>query len=354
MGANLLVVTSTLLLPLLQQDTTTTDQPSGGLAYERLSDLLQYNRVQGLSFGLGYGAALPVSRSAVAYATVRYGLSDERITWRLTAMHQSLASRLVLSGYYDVIDLDPFSTGRTIANTVNAIFAGHDNGDYALARGGSATWEGPVGKRLELVLGTRIEHHDALGRIARSAVNDWLGGTGLFPPNPPVREGTLGIGWARLRGIGRISWKMTLEAWGGAGQTRTRLFGDARQDFGESPGITLRLKAGAGSEPALPQTLFRLGGLNTVRGFEYAASTAPALWAAQLDITPFRGQIRPVLFVDAGQASRVATLFSTTALVGGGAGLSLLNGLIRLDFSRPISPGGNRKLRFDLVIEGAR
>ena len=59
MGANLIVLASTLLLQSSQHDTATiTDQPSHGLAYERLSDLLQYNRVQGLSFGLGYQVRL--------------------------------------------------------------------------------------------------------------------------------------------------------------------------------------------------------------------------------------------------------------------------------------------------------
>jgi hypothetical protein len=46
MGANLLVLASTLLLQPLQQDTSNnTEQPSNGIAYERLSDPLQYNRV---------------------------------------------------------------------------------------------------------------------------------------------------------------------------------------------------------------------------------------------------------------------------------------------------------------------
>lgn len=353
MGANLLVIASTLLLPPLQQDTTdNTEQPSHGFAYERPSDVLQYNRVQGLALGLGYRAPLPMTRSTAAYATLRYGLSDERVTWRLTVAHQG-ASRLALSGYYELVDVDPLSPGRTTSNTVNGIFAGHDNGDYALGRGGSITWETPVGKRLDLVLGTRIERQSSVGRVARSGVNDFLGGSGLFPPNPPVREETFGIGWVRLRRPGRSNWAVTLDAWGGAGQTRVRFFGDTRRNLGRIR-TTLRLKAGAGTEPALPQTLFRLGGVNTVRGFEYGTSMAPAIWAAQLDITPLGGRIRPVLFLDAGQASRLASLFSTSALVGGGAGLSLLHGLIRFDVSRPISPGGNRKLRFDLVIEGVR
>jgi hypothetical protein len=355
MGANLIVLASTLLLQSSQQDTTNiTEQPSHGFAYERVSDLFQYNRVQGLSFGLGYQARLPGSRSTGVYATVRYGLSDERITGRLTLLHESRRRRLALSGYSDVADLDPFSPGRTIPNALNALLAGHDNGDYTLARGGSASWETSIATRLELVLGAGVERQSSTSRVARSAINDFLGGTGLFPPNPPVREGTFGSAFVRLTRLGRTTWNVTLDALGGAGQTTARMFGDARRDFGSGLGISLRVKGGIGTEPAVPQTLFRVGGLNTVRGFEYGTLRASAFWAAQLDFTPLGGRVRPVLFLDAGQASRLADLFSSTALVGGGAGLSLLNGLIRFDLSRPLSPDGTRKLRFDLVIEGVR
>jgi hypothetical protein len=61
-----------------------------------------------------------------------------------------------------------------------------------------------------------------------------------------------------------------------------------------------------------------------------------------------------VLFVDAGQGDRLQDLISSTALVGGGIGLSLFRGLVRLDFSRPISPDFGGKVRFDLVFQGVR
>jgi hypothetical protein len=61
-----------------------------------------------------------------------------------------------------------------------------------------------------------------------------------------------------------------------------------------------------------------------------------------------------VLFIDAGQGGRIGDLFSSRALVGGGVGLSLFHGLVRLDFSRPISPDVGGKVRFDLVFQGVR
>ena len=354
MGANLLIVVATLAFQTPQQDTTTNTSSAHGIAFERLSDLLQYNRVQGLSLGVGYRVRLPSTQTANAYGTLRYGLSDDRVTGRVTVIGSVAGGRLRLTGYHDIADLDPFSPGRSVGNTVNGLFAGHDNGDYALARGGSASFQMPIRAGVELTLSGLVERLTSVRRVARSAVNDFLGGTGLFPPNPPVDEGTFAVGSARLRGVGTTRWKLTADVVGGDGPTTARLYGEVGRSIGSGLGMTLRLKAGAATQPGMPQTRFRLGGIGTVRGFEYGTLRAPAFWAAQLDITPFGSRVRPVIFLDAGQASRISGLFSTSALVGGGVGLSLFRGLIRIDLSRPISPDQPGKVRFDLVIQGAR
>ena len=353
MGANFLNIIVTLALQS-PPDTSLDTRPTPGIAFERISDLLQYNRVQGLSLGLGYQVPIPGIESASLYATVRYGLSDERVTGRLTVLTSLSAGRLVLSGFHDIADLDPFSPGRTVANTVNGLFAGHDNGDYALSRGGTIRWERPLRGRLELALTGRVERMSSVARVARSAVNDFLGGTGLFPANPPVRDGTFSGGSAQLRSVGRTRWTITADVLGGSGRTTSRLFGEARRHLGTAPGLTLRLKAGAATQPSLPQSVFRLGGVNTVRGFEYGTLRAPAFWAAQIDLTLFGGRVRPVVFIDAGQGAPPSSLRSTDALVGGGVGLSLLSGLIRLDLSRAISPDRAGKVRFDLVVQTPR
>lgn len=361
MGANLLIAAATVILQS-SPDTAARPSPSRppadtatrhGFAFERLSDLFQYNRVQGVSLGAGYRVPLP-GRFTAVYATVRYGLSDERVTGRLSVVHDAPGWRLAVSGYHEVAALDPFSPGRSFGNTFNALFAGHDNGDYALARGGSAMLETSIGTGIDLILGARLERQSSVRAVAKSAVNDFLGGTGLFPPNPPVKEGTFGIAWARLSGGGRLRWNVTLDVLGGAGLVRPRVFGDIRWSSGWRRGVTVRLEAGAGAEPALPQTIFRLGGLNTVRGFDYGTTRGPAFWAGQVDIAPFGGRVRPVVFLDAGQAGAISDLGSSTALVGGGVGLSLFSGLLRFDLSRPISPDRDRKLRFDIVIQGVR
>lgn len=355
MGAILLNIVVTFAVQSPQPDTSLSTSNTPGVAFERLSDLLQYNRVQGLSVGLGYRLPMPGVPAITFYTTARYGLSDERVTGRLTAVRSAPSSRLTLSGYHDIADLDPFSPGRTVANSLNGLFVGHDNGDYALSSGAALRFERSLRSGITLVLSGQVERLSSVTRMARSAVNDFLGGTGLFPPNPPVEEGTFARPSAQMRNTtGRTRWTVTADALAGGGETTGRLFGDMRRALGTGLGLTIRAKAGVATQPASPQSQFRLGGLNTVRGFEYGTSRAPAFWAAQLDITPFGGRVRPVLFVDAGQAATVSGLLSSTALVGAGVGLSLFSGLMRFDLSRPLSPDHGGKVRLDLVIRGAR
>jgi surface antigen Omp85-like protein len=362
MGANLLVAAITILLQVPSTDTTkptqpsdtVPDQPTAGLAFERLSDLLQYNRVQGLSSGVGYRLPIPGGAATTIYGTIRYGFSDERVTGRLSLARDSPHVSWSISGYHDIIDLDPFSPGRTISNTFNSLVAAHDNGDYALADGGSSTVELPVGESVALTVTGRLEDQHSTAQTARSAINDFLGGSGEFPPNPPIKEGVFGGVTARLSGFRGFRWNLALDVWGGEGTTTGRVYGDLRRSVGWRRAVTLRLKAGVGTEPALPQTLFRLGGIHTVRGFEYAAIRSAAFWAAQLDLAPLGGRVRPVLFIDAGQGDRASELFSSQALVGGGAGVSLFHGLVRLDFSWPISPDSDGKVRFDLIFQGVQ
>ncbi len=333
---------------------TLADSSRQGIAYESLSDALRYDRIQGLSLGLGYRLRLSVFGSAALQGTVRYGLSDERVTGRLSFLRDAPGGRLQISGYREISNFDPFSPGRGFGNTLDALFAGHDNGDYALIHGGSAGLETSVATGLDVGFGVSVQREASVGREAKSAVNDVLGGTGEFPPNPPVANGTYGGLWVRLDGHGRRRWSVTADVQAGEGRSTGRLYGRIRQGVGGRRGLTLEAKAGLATAPTLPQSLFRLGGVTTVRGFDYGTLRGQAFWAVRLDIAPFSGRLRPVAFADAGQAARPEDLFSSKALVGAGLGLSLFHGFLRFDLSHPISPDLGGKMRFDIVVQAVR
>jgi hypothetical protein len=337
-----------------QQHVERADEPAHGFAYERLTDAFRYDRVQGLSLGVGYRTRLPALRFTNLYGTLRYGLSDDRVTGRLTLLLDAPGGRMAVSGYRDIVTVDPFSPGHGFGNTLNALFAGHDDADYLVAQGGAVGYETSLATGLDLGAGVRLERESSAGREATSEVNDFLGGSGVFPPNPPADEATFGGGYLRLNGLGDTRWSLTADVLGGGGRTTGRLHGELRRGIGGRSGLTLRLKGGMATAPTFRQSLFRLGGINTVRGFDYGSIRGQSFWAAQLDVAPIRGRLRPVLFLDAGQAARPGDLFGSRALVGGGIGLSAYGGLLRFDLSHPISPDTGGKLRFDIVVQAPR
>ena len=287
------------------------------------------------------------------YGTVRYGLSDDRVTGRLSFVRDAPGGRLTVSGYRDVVEVDPFSLGRTLGNTLNALFVAHDNADYALAEGGRRR------SRTRCVRASTSV--SARGSSARAPC--------ARRPSPGSMMCSAGMGFPAQSAGGRrylrrrlgpaghavgLRWNLTADVLGGEPGTTGRLYGEIRKDVGDRRGATVRVKAGVATSPTLAQTAFRLGGLGTVRGFEYGTRTGQAFWAAQLDVTPFSGRLRPVAFIDAGQAERPEDLFGSTALAGAGVGLSLFGGALRFDLSYPITPDTGGKVRFDIVVQGAR
>jgi hypothetical protein len=360
MGPNLIVAAVILLQsstphnspsPTLPPIDTGSSETTAGPGYERLSDAFQYNRVQGLSIGLGYRLPIARRRHWTLYPTIRYGLSDERLTGRLSLTRDAPVLGLTMSGYHDIGDVDPFAHGRSISNTLNSLFAGHDNGDYFLADGGFVTVDFPLASTTRLSLTTAIERQRSIGRVAESRVNDLLGGSGVFPVNPSIKDGVFAKVVASISRRSGPQSNVTMDVLAGEGKIVARLYGDASASVGRRRQLLLRIKAGAGTEPAMPQTLFRVGGIHTVRGFEYGAIHSPSFWAAQLDLAPVGARVRPVAFVDMGQGGRVEELFSRTVLLGAGLGLSLLHDLLRLDLSRPLLPReAASKVRFDITL----
>ncbi len=330
-----------------------TGERAQGVSFEKPSDPLRYDRVQGWSFGFGYRLRVPAIEFGGVQGTIRYGISDERLTGRLSFVRDAPTGRLAVGGYRDVVDVDPISRGQTVGNTLNAIFAAHDNGDYLLATGGSASFATPLATGWELGLSARVERQRNVLREAASDVNDFFGGDGIFPENAPINEGTFAGGSVSLASTGGTRWSVTADLLGGEGLFTGRFFGEIRQSFGGRRGATIRAKAGIATSTDLAQMQFRAGGVNTVRGFDYGTLRGQAFWAAQLDVAPIAGRIRPVLFADAGRASAPSDLFHGRVLAGAGVGLSVFGGLLRLDLSRRLSPGDGT-LRFDVTAGAPR
>jgi len=326
----------------------------GGVNYEAFADIFRYNRVQGPSLGYGYAVDVPGWSFTRAQGTLRFGFSDGRLTGQLGLIREAPSGRWRIDGYRSIDEVEPFFRVNTFGNSLNGVFAAHDDADYYLAQGGRIGYETSVGRGLELELQARFEDQQSVETDATSAINDFLGGSGDFPPNPPVTEGFFVGATATLSGlVGTGTWRLGAGGLGGEEGTTGRFMVELRQRAFGMRGVTLTGRGGVATNDPLPQMAFRLGGLQTVRGFNYGTKVGQAFWSMQGDWTPLKGNVRPVLFADVGQTGPLGSVLSQKPLVGAGVGLSFFNGIVRFDFSVPVA-GPAQGLRFDIQFGGPR
>lgn len=333
-----------------------TGRPGAGIAWERVSDVLRYNRVEGTT--LSFGERIPVPHSFTdLYGTLRYGVADQRVMARIAAVRDAPGGRLTVAASRDLSDTDPFASGLTFANSLRAIFTGHDDGGYLLAQGGRITYETSRGPGTELVFTARAEDERSVATEARAFFPRIVGSRGYFPATAPVREGFASGGGILIDHNG-LGTRWTLDGTGLMvhGEGALRLAGELRFKRLARGWLTARVKGGlAVGSDSVPQLALRAGGQGTVRGYDFGVQAGDALWAVQLDLSrPSRKAVKLVAFVDAGEAGNRSDFGEARVLSGAGIGLSVLGGFIRGELSHPITETTGRGLRFDLVFGGAR
>jgi hypothetical protein len=233
---------------------------------------------------------------------------------------------------------------------LNALFAGHDDADYHLVLGAGASFTGNHGVLRDLTVSGAFERHRPMSAVARSAVNDVLGGSGNYQPNPPAMSGDFGrLAVTRPLRLGVTRWQLGAEGLAGDSGAAARAWAVLSVPFvvaRRSGAVTLRSGAVAGD--SLAQFAFRVGGPATVRGYTYGTRVGKGMWAAQLDLAlGRRSLLSPVVFVDAGDV-----FGSSDPLVSVGGGVSLLNGMIRFNLSKGVNP--SVPARFDLLFRAPR
>jgi hypothetical protein len=327
--------------------------PRGGIDYERLGTLFLFNRVQGLSIGGGYQWQPPGWSFTMFEPRLRYGFSDGIPIASLALSRDAPGGKLTVRAYHEMEEPDPFSRGLTFANSFNALFDASDDADYYLGSGGTVGFVRSIALGVDWTIQGGGEDQESVATQTTSAINDFLGGSGILPPNPPVADGFFGTLLTKVEGqSGQARWMVAGSGISGSPGTGGRVYGSWQQQVGAKRGLTFRLKAGIASDSTLPQLQFRAGGPETVRGFTYGTQMGQALWSLQVDYAPTAGWVRPVLFTDVGQSAAPKLLFNSTVLVGGGVGVSFIRGLVRFDLSHPWYGAGGFK--FELALRAVR
>ena len=317
------------------------------LAWENAAEIVRFNRVQGLSAGVGYRFRPGVDFTSVL-ATARFGLSDLRPTGTLTWRRDGPAGRLDVKGFHSVTESESWSGGLGIGNSLNALVVGNDDADYYLTTGGGVSFQWNHGLLRDVEVELSYERHESMQVSTGSIIAD-VWGNRAFQANPAVSEGWFAHGRLSRHGrVGPVSLAPGVEVVAGEVGSAGRAWTSVGIPFTVlGLGGALRLKAAITRGDSLPQLASRLGGPATVRGYTYGVRQGRELWAAQLDIALSRSRLlAPVVFFDVGDT------FTADPLIGAGAGLSLLNGLMRFNLSKGLRPV--ESLRFDLLFRAPR
>jgi len=323
-----------------------------GFAFDRLTDILRYNRAEGASLGVGYEWR-PGMPFVSVLAKVRYAFTDRRLQASLALRRDGAASRWEASVFREMRDADQMAPGLTFANSVTALATARDDGDYVFMQGGEVSYLQRLGPATDLTLQARLADESAPRSLAHDGFNELLGGEGTFAANGPVVAGRYATASAELSGGGmQLEWKAGLEGTAGDRRGGRGWVGAAARTSPESRlGVTVTGWAGMGAGDSIPQRAFRLGGLETLRGYPAGALRGASAWTGSLDLGWSTAAVSPVVFVDAGQVAPRLARFIGQPAFSFGAGLSLLGGLVRLDFARPVAP--NARWRLNLTL-GAR
>jgi hypothetical protein len=318
-------------------------------------DLMRYNRIEGLS--VAATGNLDLGRALVE-GTVRVGVADLAPNFELAASRGSAVSRQRVGVYRRLDAVGPAPRSLGLGSSLTALLFGRDDGDYYRSWGAELVRE-PAGGSDGLSWRAFAElQRGAEKKTDFSLPNAF--GDAAFRPNIVAHEADQAGLEVRLRGSrGRdpTGWRgaATVAMLASAGsytfvQPMLTLAGAAPLPGGFMGG--LEVNGGTTFADAPLQSWYFLGGGSTVRGYGGNAAHGEAFWTARAEVATSGPGARIVLFSDAGWAGETDAVSADPTLLSVGAGLSILDGLLRLDVAHPLRsvPGGD-DWRLELQVD---
>lgn len=313
--------------------------------------LTRYNRVEGLSTGVGVERLL--GRGYTVGGVLRGSVADRALNGEATVLRSNGRATLGIAAYRRLSAMNDWDDPLSLTASVPALLFGRDDGAYYRAVGGELTAQSPRWG------GVRAR---VFGEQQRSASIEsrWslLGNRALVLDNPAATPVTI-VG-ASLRATPRRGddprrWRLigdfAMEA-----ATGTVAYGRALAELTASHGLGGPLVAAvtgaAGSSVGtLPvQRAFYLGGVNSIRGHRALSASGDAFWMVRGELAADLKVVRPAIFTDLGWAGdRDSWRRIGRPLSGAGIGASVFDGLLRVDVSHGVHP--SRQWRLDVQLD---
>jgi hypothetical protein len=320
------------------------------------SDLLRYNRVEGLSAGvevkqvLGAGYALR--------AVGRIGHADLHANGELSLLRSNGARSINAGVYHRLNAMNPEWAGAlTLGTSLPALLYGRDEGFYYRSYG--------------LELGEKREQRKGAFEYRFFLERQWTAGDSnvvntfslarltngaRFRENLLSEPGAftgVSANWSRMlverpRGARLTAIARAEAATGTFEYARGSVESTASRRVGPfSAALTGSIGSSLGRVPF--QRGYAIGGLRTVRGQLPGTQQGDAFWFSRAEVGTGGGAVRPVAFFDVGWAGSRKTFGQIQPQRGAGVGLGFLDGLFRLDMARGLYP--YKGWRFDLYLE---
>jgi hypothetical protein len=332
--------------------------------YDRLADLIRYNRVESLALGLAVRYDIPRRAFWSLGGRGSFGLADLRPKARLDIRYDAPRMRVELAGYSElhVAASSLSDVKRAFGNSLRAFFLGRDDADYYRASGAALTLD----RRSSWFrgrVGVGFEDHRSVERNTDFALPGiWQ--DSVFQLNPPADEGTFWRGDAEAiiylgdwtRPTDRAQLTVGFEAGSGADsldyvQARAGLEG--KVDLWDLASLALVARGGWTGGDVPIQRLWRIGGIETLRGFTHGTLAGESYWTGRIELAYNRPIWKPVVFADFGWAGKGSDWpgggSSDEVLWSVGGGVSLLNGFFRTELVFPQL----ESVRFEMYFAGA-
>ena len=320
-------------------------------------DRPRYNRIEGLSVGGRADQILGAGYSV--HGAARIGVADREPNVELTGSRSDLRRTLSVTAYNRLVSANDWGHPLSFGSSISAFLFGRDEGFYYRASGLELTSSPDVGGESALTWGLFAEQERTARQRTTFSLAHAVSDADFQPNFESVRGAYVGARTRYTRNFGldpqgfRLFSDLRLEGAHGDTGSYGRGALDLTASHGIGNGAAAITVAGGSSVGVVPtQRFWFLGGTQTVRGQRPGIAAGDAFWLARGEVAHGIGAVRPVVFADLGWAGdRTKWRDIGQPLSGVGAGISIMDGLIRFDVARGINPRPGQ-WRVDAYIEG--
>jgi hypothetical protein len=304
---------------------------------------LRFNRVEGAAGAVG--VRMDFGR-LTADGEVGIGTGDRRLRGELGVTRPGSDVHTRAAGYSRLAAMDAAGTPFSLGSSLNALLFGRDEHEYFRTAGAELIIRPGDARVPWYDVRLFAERQSAVQKNTDFSVPHLIDADRLFRDNFTADAADQLGATARLRTGGGVNpralrWAAELELHGETGEygfVRPVLRLQSNLPLGRFA-LGTQLAGGSSFGDAPAQRDWLLGGSATLRGYPFATARGEAFWRGRAELGYGGAALRLSVFADVGHAGERTTLFDARPLRSAGFGISLLDGLVRLDIARPLERG---------------